>query len=180
AACSAGPAPQRAAPQRVARRSDADGSDADGSVGDGAAAAAEPERHAGAGQADRVPGAGPAQVSAGRGGLARGGRAVVDGLDVVAVQVAQEHPVVAGWYSGNSRGACSTSTPAATAAWCTASTAARSGALKATWSSLVSVPVGGPSQNTGWPSAPPRPTTMVSPYEKRMISRIPIAANVPR
>ena len=46
-----------------------------GFVGDRAAAAAEPERHAGTGQADRVPGAGPAQVSAGRGGLARGGRA---------------------------------------------------------------------------------------------------------
>jgi hypothetical protein len=28
--------------------------------------------------------------------------------------------------------------------------------LKATWSSLVSVPAGGASQNTGWPSGPAR------------------------
>jgi hypothetical protein len=99
---------------------------------------------------------------------------------VWAARSRRYNPEYPGWYSGNSRGACSTSTPAATAASCTASTAARSGALKATWSSLVSVPVGGPSQNTGWPSGPPRPTTMVSPYGKRNTSRIPIAPKVLR
>ena len=102
AARAAGPAPERTAPQRVAPGSGRGGCArghfavgacaGGGFVGDRAAAAAEPERHAGTGQADRVPGPGQgqAQVSTGRGGLA-----VVDGLDVVAVQVAQEHPVVA-------------------------------------------------------------------------------------
>ena len=52
--------------------------------------------------------------------------------------------------------------------------------MKATCSSLVSVPVGGPSQNTGVPSGPDRPTTMVSPRGKRIASRIPIAAKVRR
>ena len=62
AARAAGPAPERAAPQRVARRSVAAGP-SDRFVGDRAAAAAEPERHAGTGQADRVPGEGQAQVA---------------------------------------------------------------------------------------------------------------------
>jgi hypothetical protein len=100
----------------------------------------------------------------------------MDGLDVVAVQVAQEHPVVARVVLRELTRGVQHLRPG----WCTASTAARSGALKATWSSLVSVPVGGPSQNTGWPSAPPRPTTMVSPYGKRITSCIPIAPKVPR
>ena len=49
-----------------------------------------------------------------------------------------------------------------------------------TCSSLVSLPVGGPSQNVGWPSGPDRPTNSLSPSSKRIASCIPIGAKVRR
>ena len=56
----------------------------------------------------------------------------------------------ASWYSGHTRGSCSTSAPAAVAASKKARTAARSGAEKAMWASRNPSPVAsGPIQKSG-------------------------------
>ena len=77
-------------------------------------------------------------------------RRVADGLDVVAVGVADEGPEVGGADSGHTRGACSTSAPAATAMSKKDRTASRSAATKARWHSRNPSPVvRGPSQKVG-------------------------------
>lgn len=87
------------------------------------------------------------------------GELVMNRLGVVAVQVANEHRGVAGVVLGPHPGRMQVSAPAKTASWCTRSTAARSGAVNATWISRLAANGAGPSQNRGMPSGPDRPTT---------------------
>ena len=106
--------------------------------------------------------------------------AVVHGLDVVAVGIAQEHAVVTGVVLGPLTRGVQHLRPG------------RHGRLM---DRVYRVPVGrtegdvqlpglgagrGPSQNAAVPSGPARPTTMVSPTGKRIASRIPIEAKVRR
>ena len=142
-------------------------------IAHGAAPAAEPAYPAGPGAAHGLAGL--------RGqGEARRALAVVDGLDVVAVRVAQEHGVVARvvlrpltrgvqhFHSGR-----------------------HGGFVHGVHRAAVGRPerhvqfpgfgAGGRAQpEVGTPSGPARPTTMVSPAGKRIASCIPIAAKVRR
>ncbi len=56
----------------------------------------------------------------------------------------------------------------------------RPGAANARCSSRVSLPPAGTNQKSGEPSGPPKPTTIDSPWGKRMISRMPIGAKARR
>ncbi len=69
--------------------------------------------------------------------------AVEHRFDVVALGVADERAVVAGWYSGHNRGACSGSTPSASAVWKKACTDSASLASKAMCTSRLG-PVASP------------------------------------
>ena len=113
-------------------------------------------------------------------GTGAGSAAVVDGLHVVAVRVAQEHPVVAGVVLRPLPRRVQHRGPAASAAAWTASTACRSAAVKARWTSRVSAPAAGLSQKAGLPSGPARPTSKPSGCGTRIASVMPRGANTRR
>lgn len=105
---------------------------------------------------------------------------VMNGLDVVTVRVAQEHPGIAGVVLRPLPRGVQHLRPRGERGGGAASTAPRSGARKATCSSRASAPAAGLSQKLGTPSEPASPITNPGPLSKRIISPIPSGANTRR
>lgn len=105
---------------------------------------------------------------------------VVHGLHVMAVEVAQEHAIVAGVVLGPLTRGVQNFRARRYSSVMDRVDGMAVGSAEGQVKFRVSVPMAGLSQKLGMLSEPDRPTTKALPCGKRIISRIPIGANVRR